>query len=136
MLEPVRHVGAHLRGLEPRQSDAKRVAHERRELHIKSRQPGEENRYRPAGPLPARCKVLENAELDRLQALSLVDGDDRRVVRVDTSLYGREERLGRRGPVEGAKPFGDRAEYFVERQDLIAPKDMAARLLQFTRDAA
>jgi hypothetical protein len=55
---------------------------------------------------------------------------------VDTSLYGREERLGRRGLVEATRPSVDRAEHFVERQDLIAPEHAATRLLQLTREAA
>jgi hypothetical protein len=140
--ESVRHVCAHLRGLERRQPDAKRgspvgsVAHERRELSVQPRQPDEENRHLPAGPPPGLCKVAENTELDRLQALRLVDGDDRHAVRVDTSLYCREERFSRRGLVEATRSSVDRAEHFVERQDPIAPEHAATRLLQLTRDAA
>ena len=112
------------------------MTHERRELRLKPRQPREENRYGPAGPPPGLGEIAENAESDRLQPLRFVHGDDRRAVRVDTSLHCSEGRLSRGGPVEATRPSVDRADDFVERQDLIAPEHAAARLLQLARDTA
>jgi hypothetical protein len=143
-LEPARHVGADIRGIEGPEADAEREGRlpvlllETRELDVQARLADEQDREPPLARALGFGEVANEPQLRQGQALRVVDGNDRRALRTDAGSKGREERRAPRRRCGGAARAWlsvRRQEHLVRGPERACPQHADRVVLQVARDA-